>query len=276
MAPGAKVTALLYVADTFGPSVNVYSYPKLNAIGRIFGFSHPFALCVDAKQNVYVTDNGNDPSVVEYAHGAATAMRSLNDHQGFPFGCAVDPKTGDLAIANGVSPSLGAGNVIVYRAAQGSPRKYTVPGLFSYWFVTYDDDGDLFLEGRDANFNFFLAELPRGKNAFRLLSLDQTVGFPSGLAWDSRFLAAGDGLSSSVYQFEIANSKAILRGSTTLDGGGPAQFWLRGGSAQRSRATVLIASDGGEEVHTWEYPAGGTPLRTISGLAESEGVAVSE
>jgi hypothetical protein len=275
MKPGAKKNGLLYVVDTGAATANVYSESTWGPFGDLLGFTRPYTACVDKAGDVYITDFSGD-RVTEYAHGSITPMRTLSDHQGNPVSCAVDPKTGDLAISNFNGPSSTPGNVIVYRGAKGNPIRYSSSVLDNYFFVGYDDNDNLFLNGVGGSI-VYLAELPKGKSAFKTLSVNQTFGFPGGIAWDGVFLAVADQEANIIYQLKVSGSKATVHGSTTLNGASDVfQFWLTGGSAKHPQATSVIGADyGASAVDKWQYPAGGTALKTLTGLSNPEGVAIS-
>ncbi len=276
ISPDATTRPLLYIANSGEGTLNVYSYSSWRLAGTLFGFSEPITMCVDRAQDVYVADIYSS-RVTEYAHGAVTPTRTLDDHQGEPLGCAVDLKTGDLAVSNLEGPSSGAGNVIVYHGAKGSPTKYTAERFSDYYFIGYDANDDLFVDGTTTNNRFVLAELPKGKTAFREVKMNRTIGSPGALAWDGKFLAVGDQTSSTIYQFKVSSFNATVQGSTTLNGATDVfQFCLTGGSAKHPQATAVVGADFYEgSADQWDYPAGGTPRNSISGLFEPDGAVVS-
>ena len=276
MSPAAKTTAILYVSQIGGGNVDAFASSTWKPLGAIFGLVQPFAMCVDVAQDVYVPD-ASTHAVSEYAHGSFAPMRTLADHQGTPTGCAVDPKTGNLAIANFVGPSSTNGSVIVYAAAKGSPTKYTVPNLTNCSTVAYDDKSNLFVDGGQASVPG-LAELPAGKTAFKALHMNQAIAQAAGIAWDGKFLAYGDQGNHIIYQFAISGSNANVQGSTLLNGATSIfQFWLSGASAKHPQATSVTATEpNGNAIGKWDYPAGGTPLKTLGGFNEPIGVVISQ
>jgi hypothetical protein len=277
MSPAAKTSVLLYVANTGATTVNVYLASTWSPLGELLGFTSPYAMCVDGAQNVYVPDFANE-FVREYAHGAIAPARTLADHQGSPAACAVDPNTGNLAISNFMGPSSTSGNVIVYQAAKGTPIAYAPAGFANCFMLAYDNNDNLFVDGRNSSGTVLLAELPKGKNAFRSISMNQAIGFPGGVAWDGEFLAVGDQLSSTIYQFKVANGKATVQGSTVLAGATDVfQFFLTGSTSKHPQATGVLGADfGASTVGKWDYPAGGTPLKALTGLDGPEGVVLSQ
>ena len=277
MSSHAKGSSLLYVADTVGSAVNVYSAATFDPFGILVGFANPHAMCVDAAQDVYVPDSALD-RITEYAHGAVEPKRTLADDHGDPVSCAVDPKSGDLAISNAVGPSSTLGSVIVYHGAKGSPAKYTASGFQRYLFIGYDDTGNLFLDGLGSGSEVQLAELRKGKSTFKSIAMNQAILSPGAVVWDGAFLAVGDTLANTIYQFKVAGSKATVHGSTTLGGAAEVfQFWLTGGTSKHPQATGVLGADfAAGAVYKWPYPAGGKPLKSITGLEGPEGVAISQ
>lgn len=123
MAPEAAKQQLLYVSTPDG-EVSVWSYPYYKELGTVTGFQAPEGLCVDAAGDVFVTETeGQD--VREYAHGSLTPKATLKDPGYTPVSCAVDPTTGNLAVANsGPFTGSGPGNVAFYEGAAGNPSAY--------------------------------------------------------------------------------------------------------------------------------------------------------
>lgn len=97
MLPEAKSETLLYVFNVY--TITVYSYPKGKLVGTLSDFEKPYGECVDKSGNVYITDS-SFARIYEYAHGGTKPIHTLKDPEYQPYGCAVDPTTGDLAVAN--------------------------------------------------------------------------------------------------------------------------------------------------------------------------------
>ncbi|MGC1759763.1 MAG: hypothetical protein WA742_10440, partial [Candidatus Cybelea sp.] len=68
MSPEAKkAKALLYVTDGNDNDAYVYSYPKRKLVGTLTYLNDPNGMCVDAKGDVFITENYGQ-QIVEYAH----------------------------------------------------------------------------------------------------------------------------------------------------------------------------------------------------------------
>jgi hypothetical protein len=269
MDPRAGSSALLYVADSGKNDVYVYSFPDGKLMGTLTGFDVPQGECVDGTGNVWIT-NQSASEIREYAHGGTKPIAILKDPDEYPDSCAVDPKTGDLAVTNGFSAS-GAGSIGIYAGAQGSPTKHTDSAMREYSFVTYSDSGDLFVDGVDAHGHFALAKLPKGASKFVNITLTR-VRRPGALAWDSTELAVGDAdpFRKGFRIYHLIDGKPS--GHTQLNDGCGAlgDFALYGDS-------VVALDPSCQTAGVFNYPGGGSPTQEIklAPKGAAVGVAVS-
>ncbi len=116
MLPEAKSEDLLYIANVY--TITVYSYPKGKLVGTFKDFYKPYGECVDKNGDVYITDS-TFAKIYEYAHGGTKPIHTLKDPGYEPYGCAVDPTTGNLAVANYSDASARQGNLVIYHKAKG-------------------------------------------------------------------------------------------------------------------------------------------------------------
>lgn len=274
MSRDAASGSLLYVTNSAG-TVDVYSWPALGKVGTLTDFKTPYGMCVDKSANVYIADYGAR-EIDEYAHGGSSPIKQLADSAGNPIACAIDEKTGNLAISNLGIDSRHPGNVLVFHQGRGKPTKYAISGFQLIWFLSYDNASDLFLDG-EADSVVSLAELANGGHAFQNVAMNQTIGFPGDVQWDGKYLAVGDQSNDVVYQFAISGSTAVLAGSTSLHGASDVfQFWITGGTNRNRQGTAIVgASYGNNRVEVWDYPAGGTPTKRLAGFYGPNGVAIS-
>ncbi len=127
MLPEAKSDDLLYVSEEVGGNVRTYRYWHRKLVGVLTGFISPRGECVDRAGDVYIVDfEAND--VVEYSHGSKSPIRVINVAPYWPLGCAVDTKTGNLAVANWwQGDGTGEGSLAIYRHAKGKPVIFQGP-----------------------------------------------------------------------------------------------------------------------------------------------------
>jgi sugar lactone lactonase YvrE len=272
MGPTAASHDLLYVADSYNSVVDVYSYPAGKQVGTLTGFNLPQGECSDASGNVYIT-NTNTAQILEYAHAGTQPIAELSDPYQNPVGCAVDPTTGNLAVTNLTANGYGGpGSVAIYKHARGNPSLYFDNDIYYMFFCGYDDAGNLFVDGQHFGpKGFQLAELPSDahSNVLRNIAMPVVVDYPGGVQWDGKDVAVGDQEADVIYRVHVTGLTASIVGTTPLNGGlDIVQFWKQG--------QIILGPDAdGGDVGFWKYPAGGTEIKSITGLGGPEGATVS-
>jgi hypothetical protein len=260
MKPGASGSDLLYIGSA--NAVYVFTYPGGKPVGTLTGFDDPVGLCSDAKGNVWITnaDNSNGNGyLLEYAHGGTSPIATLADPKNEPVACSIDPTTGNLAVASVWE------DIAIYPDAQGSPTHY--PTVEEDQTITYDASGNVY-SGSFRNANW----LPAGSG--KVMPFSCTKPRPLGrgsFQWDGTRLAVIGTKSHQgvrhvmMYRYEVSGSRGINGSIVHLNAPAPGPFWIQGSG--------LILSDYAN-VYFFNYPAGGNPTYTISGLVAS-GVTVS-
>jgi hypothetical protein len=176
------------------------SYPSGKLVGTLSGVEYPIGVCSDSSGNVFVTAYYTQ-DVVEYAHGGTTPIARLPDFGYHPRGCAVDPMTGNLAVANTAGMDGSSGNVAIYTGATGKPVYYAVPGVTDYSWCAYDGRGNLFVNGSA------LVELRAGSQSLEAIPL--AVG-GQGVQWDGKDLAMIDPSSKALYRISVTGSSGSV------------------------------------------------------------------
>jgi hypothetical protein len=273
MLPDAKSRDLLYVDAGDGTIVYVFSYPKGKLLGEIKQPNSDMqqGLCSDSSGDVFVNAmNGNNGNTYEYEHGGKKPVADLIEPYLWVYGCSVDPTTGNLAVAS-VNWLSAASWVAVYKHATGTPQIYQDPAIINYEFCGYDNKGNLFVDGTGQSGRFEFAKLPKGSDAFKNITLNQSIGWGGQVQWDgSRIVVGADSAAPAVaYQFVINGRKGKEVGSTTLSGSvSVPQFWVQG-------AVIIGPEAGANEVGLWKYPGGGAPIKTIARVHDPFGATVS-
>jgi hypothetical protein len=269
----AKKSDLLYVSDSSTGDVYVYTYPQGTLSQTLTGFGEPLGLCVDKKGDVFVADE-YDADIVEYPHGGSSPIATFSDANHNPGGCAVNPKNGDLAVANLHNASStgahGPATISLYKPKSSKySNLYSDSAFAAFWYCGYDAKGNLFVDGYKKNGSATgLAELPNGSSTFTNLKLSQTLLAPGGVQWNRKYLAVSD-QQMTIYQFSISNGNATEHGSSSLqDANGLYEFWIEG-------PDVAGTSSGSGSVGIWKYPSGGSPIKTITGLTTPLGLTIS-
>jgi hypothetical protein len=264
--------ALLYVSDYNNNQLDVYTYPKLKPVGTVTGLSAPDGICNDKNGNIWV-DNNQGQSIVEFAHRGTSPKATLSDPGTYPVGCSVDPMTGNLAVSNIFTTSGGQGSVAVYAGAKGTPTLYKDANVYDVYFCGYDNQGNLFVDGRDISGTFHFAELKKGGSSLTDIPLTGgTIYFPGNIRWDGAHVAVGDqeyGNSATSAIYQTTGAGGTIVGTTPLTG----SIDVVGFSIQKSTAIGPDAAQA--EVGFWNYPAGGSPTKTITGFSAPYGTAIS-
>jgi hypothetical protein len=278
-----RAPRLLFVSDEAANDVDIFSMPQLDLKGQITGFSEPRGLCSDTSGNIWVTNFGTR-QILKLSRAGAI-IETLNDPDGFPNGCAVDPSTGDLAVANIVNQALsGSGEVEIYPHGAGKPMSLDNPNQTFYDFVGYVPGssklnahgvapGELFVDGQTKNRKFILSVLVSGTTVFHTVKLKGgTIYFPGLVQWyePGNYLAVGDARcnhvrSACIYQIKIGKTGTIV-GHTSLSNhlGGPVCDLHQGVIGANGLRYVAGGDDENpcgsvSTENRWAYPAGGTP-----------------
>jgi hypothetical protein len=282
MSPEAKTAKkLLYVSDSDTYDVYVFSFPKGKLVGTLTNQNNPAGLCTDSDGDVYVTqlyggydgrsDGGN---IVEYAHGSTTPIIGLYDTGYEPGACSVDPKTGDVAVANIVSVYFGEGDLMIYGKGSDEGTAYQPPSSgdwFSVNTIGYDDQSNIFFAG-SCNSAYCAGELPSGSSSAETLTLNEGPQGAGSVQWDGKYITLSDSYNGTIYRYTFKGTSGTEVSSTSLDGLGQ---WVQGSWIDGK--TVTAPYSGGAMVSTYKYTAGGKATKTISGspLESPFGVAIS-
>jgi hypothetical protein len=271
---------LLYVSNENGTkngTVSVYRYWQQSLVETLTGFKAPRGACVDGVGNVYITDDvAND--VVEYAHGGETPIRTLAADS--PLSCAVDQRSGDLAIASWRK------GVAIYRNGKGRPHYYTDQRLSDYDALGYDDDGNLLVTDSCGNYYStsspsclpaYFAYLPRKGTNLTTISIPGASGYTyyinvSAILWDGKYwvipawAAACTVSNGCLTRISIKGSKATYVSTTNLDDYNEPGAVVIYNNDPKRQGTQIAGPPGFESniVYFWNYPSGRKPIGSIT------------
>ena len=240
---------------------------------KLPGLTYGEGACSEGSGNVFLAAFEDSPSqggqIFEYEPGGKTPVAVLADGANYvPYGCSIDPTTGNLAAPNNSDQGGGhpqAENIAIYPDAQSPPTTYTDSNFQHYDSVAYDNNGNLFIFGNGAapSYKLELAELAEGSSSLTAITLpEQVTG--NHIQWDGQYLAicepSVDHRSPIIYRLQITGSTATLAGTVTF----------RGNFASRYSGQVFYISGGSvtlgyrfASVGVWKYPEGGRPQRII-------------
>lgn len=271
MRAGLASQDLLYVTNGNG-NVTVYRYWKQTLIGVLTNFTQPMGECVDSQQNIYITDHATK-QILEFAHGATKPMKTFDDSPDAPYACAVDPLTGNLAVANDNGPSQ-QGNLTVWLPGSSAHTTFTDSKIGRFRGCAYDNHGTLMVTSGSA-----FAWLPKGADSLIDIAVPgRQWNNVQGIQWDGKFFVIDD---SSAIRISLIHGQAYYVGLSSLSYGsahssGP--FWIYNNESSQQGTQIVGAARESSRgwVMFWHYPAGGNPVYELThGVDAPFGVAVS-
>jgi hypothetical protein len=276
MNPAAKIRALLYISDPIKSIVNVYSYPHGELLNALTAVKDPEGLCADEAGNVWVVETAYS-KIVEFARGGTKPIATLTDGNEYPDGCAVNRRNGDLAVANNNDGGSDPGSVAIYQGARGAPTIYSDRAIWFVYFLDFDASGNLFVDGTSWNNRgrkFRFAELPRGADKIVNLKVSGAkIEFPGDVQYNNGSVAIGDGKRPVIYQ----TTDGIVTGRTAFhDLCKVTEFFIEGAHVIAPNTCGTVGRPGRKDVLIYNYPAGGAPIKRLTGFKAPFGVVVTE
>jgi hypothetical protein len=185
----------------------------------------------------------------------------------------VNINDGDLAVTNSTT-----GSVSIYKEAKGDPTTYSDSTFMPITsFLSYDDKGNLFVDGRWGLF-FRFAELPAGSSTFTNIYLNRSVGFPGGVQCEGKYVAIGDReydqikpphQTSAIDLVKVSGSSGTIVSTMFFPGQhNVIQFWIQGKRVVGPDPTSATSD-------IYSYP-GGVIEKTITGNSYPFGAVVSK
>ncbi len=247
-----------YINNYYGSYSSIFNYPKsekqIGSITDVGGQSCTNVLSGYGKKTFWIV--AGEKQITEYSV-PKKPLKTLAISGMMPSSCAMNSE-GDLALGvlNGFPD--GAGDVVIFKRATGTPT-YLATGMLNTYFDGYDPKGNLFADGFRSGAGFALTELPKGANAFQLITTSNTITFAGSVQWDGKYVTVLDQHVSKIYRYTIQGTKAKLKGTVSLTGAGDcSQTWIAG-------SVVYCADAGNDDGEVFNYPAGGSPIATFTG-----------
>jgi hypothetical protein len=246
-----------YVSNFYNSDLVEFDYPKGDPLSREIFSDEPQGECGDAlygvaKRDFWVVASGAD-EIEEFAYGGIGPIKTLSETAGEPAGCAMDPSSGDLAVT-----LLGTGDIVIFAGASGTGA--TVPdGLASSYFDGYDNNGDLFVDGITASDTYGVVEMASGSSSFKPVTLSGTIEFPGALQYDGRYITINDQEAHAIYGYTCSAMSCTLERTVKLSGSSDCvQTWI-------GKGDVFCPDADNEAFEVYKYPAGGSPIATLTG-----------
>ena len=260
--PDASAKAAFIGVGTDTNDVYVYTAAG-KPIATITGFSEPQGLAVNAAGDVYVADT-SDNEIPVYKNNYKTRQATLRDPGQYPVDVGYDETSGLVAVTNILTTSGGAGSVSFYAKGATTPCATVASAAWSrVYFGAFDAAGDFYIDGEDSSGETLIGVVIGGCSATTITTLKSktTIGFPGNVAVSPKDkLLVGDQETSIIYTFDLP-AKGVLGtpiAKTTLTGdGSPGAFAL---TVNGTDLWALSTPD----ALKYAYPAGGSPLKTVS------------
>jgi hypothetical protein len=281
-----EVPNLLYVSSP--TNVAIYTYENgqdIKLVGELTGFRTPEGLCTDRDGNVFIAD-GAARKIYEYAHGGVKPLRIITRSTGYPYSCAVDPNTNDLAISiehpHGKYQEFA--DVIIYQDEVGSPKTYSsYSGLYQTYFLAYDNKSNLYLDASPCVPYCYegggppeLFVLSSGGTLFQQVQLSGLNLYdPTGIVWVNPSLLIADNNfegngTTGAYKVVVTPSGGALKGS--LDFTGTAKTY---GLTVRA-GQVLVPDQGSDTFRIYSLSNGTLEASFTKGIATPFAAVISQ
>jgi hypothetical protein len=247
--------------------VFVLSLSTGKVVGTLSFSDLPWGLCSDAAGHVFVTSfhlhGGGPGTITEFAHGDRNPITSRSLPVGETGACAVDAKSGDLAVTSGGAPK-GGNTVSIYAAPlknKAPPRVVDTPGtLEAVLYCAYDSNGNLFFTPVEYSTGPMLLELKSGSNSLIRINLSGYRFGGGPLQWQGTYMAT---TLPIVEQVTVSDGTGKVIGTTQLKrvsnkDFGASQFWIQDRRiiAPFGCRTAEHCRIEGDKLGVWTYPGG--------------------
>ncbi|HTA54085.1 MAG TPA: hypothetical protein VK755_05025 [Candidatus Acidoferrales bacterium] len=247
-----------FISDFGNGVVDEFDYPKSDSsIGSISGISEAQGECTNVlfgsgKKTFWVTASGS-LTTDEFKVGGSSPIKTLNAPSGdTPVGCAIDPKTGNLA-----STIINNGAVVIYTKASGAGTVSQSP-LIEAFFAGYDTGSNLYVDGFNNQGEFGLVELKKGSSTWQTLSLSNSIEFPGNVQFDGKYITVNDQEAHDIFGYTCSGTSCTLEQTVSLSGSSDCdQTWIAKGYA-------ICPDAGNVDGEIYKYPAGGSPVAVLT------------
>ena len=268
MLPEAKSEDLLYVVMSRG-GIDVLSYPGYQKVGELWSDREDFGPITSNPINGNILINVG-ATVYEYAHGGKQPIAEIapQESRGTAVDYAFDPTTDNIAIS--FQQPGGGGMVDIFETPSGDPTTYSAPNIAYPAFLGYDNEGNLFVQGRSSpNGSWVFAELPKNGSAFADITLNETLSYMGTVQWDGTYITIASG--NTIYQVQVSGSNGTIVGTTSLTRAWTRHplFWIQGDTVIGDYVSANHEHNG-RSLGLWNYPAGGKAVKVITGLSDSK------
>jgi hypothetical protein len=285
MSPAAsEQQSLLYVSNA--TNVTVYTYHNgsdITQVGTLTGFTSPEGMCTDKAGDVWINDYSSR-NTYEYAHGGSEPIFTIAPKVGYPYACAVDDATGNLAISyehpNGHFRNYAL--VVVYPPGSTVGTAY-IPktGFYRSYFLAYDNQSNLYSTGNACGYSdcyreayIRLFKLAPGQANFKLVQGAARQSAPSAIAWVNPSFLMGSGKSgdggAQALKIQVTGNRSTVVGKVNF-----AQTFLTYGFSMRA-GLVIVPDYAANAVQIYNLQDGSLVNSFTQGLSQPFSAVVSQ
>jgi hypothetical protein len=272
----AKQAQLLFETDIGIAAVNIFALPGMRLEGQITGLSTPTGDCSDNHGNVWIAELGKS-RMLKYSR-AGKLLHTIARANLEPWGCAVNPINGALAVTNYEGPQYQSGDVLVYANPSAHPVILRNPEQAVYLEAAWDRSGNLWVTGYTSSEYSIISECGASKCRTVILH-GGSIFSPSTIAWNDRshswvvFDQYCHNLAF-ICSYPVSTHGAVGKPTQYLSsvGGALCQQW-QPALVTTGKETVVVGGDNeyyclgykSSSVNRWAYPAGGRPANYNTG-----------
>jgi hypothetical protein len=243
-----------YISNFDDNKVLQFDYPKADSsIGDIGDVEGAQGTCTSNGEGTFWVTASRSDEIEEFKFGGTSPVKTLSESTGEPASCAIDPTSGNMAVT-----ILSDGDVILFTKAGGRGSVMSTP-LIEAYFDGYDPSGNLWADGFDDDDAFALIELPKGSSSFKSIAISNSIGFPGAVQWDGTYVTVNDQDARDIYGYTCSGTSCTLERTTALSGSSDCVgTWI-------VKGLVYCPDAGNNEGEVYKYPAGGSPIATLTG-----------
>jgi hypothetical protein len=268
----SNTTSMIAISDDANNVVDVYDAAG-SEIAQLTGFSLPQGLASDIKGDLYVADTENS-RIQEYVGGFQGTPNSLEDPGQYPAGVDSFNKGEVVAVTNIITTGGGPGSVSFFRSGK-LVKTISSRSIKKAFFCAFDAKGNLYVTALDRKGLASVGEIVGGISGTKYteLTTGNVLAFPGGIqVTNTGSIVVDDQEGSAVYTYAPPVNGSLGNPTTTTplnSVSDPVTF-----AFTDSVADLYTADAGLDASQEYAYPAGGSPVSTISEDGEPIGVAV--
>ena len=275
-ADAAKQAQLLFETDLGTGAVDIFALPGMRLEGQITGLYSPTGDCSDSHGNVWIAELGKS-RMLEYSR-EGKLLHTIVRANLAPWGCAVNPINGALAVTNYEGPQYQAGDVLVYASPSAHPVILRNPEQAVYLEAAYDRSGNLWVTGYTSS-EYSIISACGASRCRTVILRGGSIFSPSTIAWDDRshsWVVFDQYCRNMAFtcSYPVSTHGTVGKPTQYLNSvGGALCQLMQGALVTTGKETIVVGGDNeytclgykSSSVNRWVYRAGGMPTNYNTG-----------